>query len=200
MVHSKSRKLGHRRSDVPNPGCVCLGSSTPGEVRWREASKTNHKRTTCVCLLHAFRSYSGCSLPYSIMLGHQKHDQEFEDGCYPATGVTFQSFKVKKRKRSRLRRFSLLRLLRFDCALYFERKRMGREASLACYYSSQLQGRFGHTERNTGRSSMPSTSKLILWSKFASTKPLEVWVANFLFFFFFADLPCHGTGRIWLQG
>ena len=173
MVHSESRKLGHCRSNMPHPSCICLGSPVAGEVRWREAAKTDHKRPTCLCLLHAFRSYSGCSLPTSIMLVYQKHDQEFEDGCYSATSVIYQSFvKVKKRKRSWMWRFSRLRLFGFDRALYFEW--VGREISRACYYSSQLQGRFGHAERNIGRSSMPSTSKHNLWSRFASTKLLEI--------------------------
>ena len=180
MVYSESRKLGHCCSNMPHSGCICLGSSVAGEVRWRETAKTDHKRTTCVCLLHPFRSYFGCSLPTSTMLGRQKYDQEFEDGRYSATpAVTNQSFfklPVKKRKRNWIWRFSFLRLFGFDCALYFEWKWMGRKASLTCHYSSQLQGRFGHTERNIGRSSMPPTSMLILWSKFASTKFLGIWI------------------------
>jgi hypothetical protein len=36
------------------------------------------------------------------------------------------------------------------------------EKPLVCHYSSQLQGRFGHTEGNIGRSSMPPPSKLIV--------------------------------------
>ena len=139
MVYSESRKLGHCCSNMPHPGCLCLGSSVAGEIRWRETATTDHQRTTCVCLLHAFCSYSGCSLPTSFMLGHEKHDQKFKDGYSATPSVTNQSFfelPLKKRKRDRIWRFSRLRLFRFDCSLYFEWEWMGREASLACHYSS----------------------------------------------------------------
>ena len=175
MVHSESRKLWHCCSNMPHTGCICLGSPVAGKVRWREAAKTDHKRTTYLCLLHDFYSYSGCSLPSSTMLGHQKHDQEFEDGCYSTSSVTFQSFvvKVTKRKRSRIWRINRLRLFGFDGTLYFAWGWMGREASRACHYSSQLQGRFGHSERNVGRSSMPPASKFILWSKLTSISSFQ---------------------------
>ena len=175
MVHSENRELGHRRSDLPHPGCIRMGSPVAGEVRWREATKTDHERSTGLCLLHDFYSCSRCFLPSSIMLGHKKHDQEFENGCYSTSSGTFQSFvvKVKERKRSWIRRINRLRLFGFDGPLYFAWGWMGREASRACHHSSQLQGRLGHTERNVGRSSMPPASKLILWSKI---NQLEIWM------------------------